>query len=86
MTYIYFYYQLNIYFGVFTVFSIFTYLLFLIHERRRNEKMNKMLFVNTVTKSHLTFPFGEVGRSGYGRECGSEGYKQFANINTYYVN
>ena len=43
MTYIYFYYQLNIYFGVFTIFSIFTYLLFLIHEKRRNEKMNDVI-------------------------------------------
>ena len=43
MTYIYFYYQLNIYFGVFTIFSVFTYLLFLIHEKRRNEKMNDVI-------------------------------------------
>ena len=45
-----------------------------------------MGFVNDVVKSDTAFPSGGVGRSGYGRECGSEGYKQFANIKVHYVN
>ena len=45
-----------------------------------------MGFVNEVVKSDTTFPSGGVGRSGYGRECGNEGYKQFANVKVHYVN
>ena len=45
-----------------------------------------MTFINTLTKSDYMYPSGGVGRSGYGRECGSEGLKQFANIKTHYVN
>jgi acyl-CoA reductase-like NAD-dependent aldehyde dehydrogenase len=43
-------------------------------------------FVNEVPKSDTTFPSGGVARSGFGRECGTEGYKQFANIKAHYVN
>lgn len=45
-----------------------------------------MGFVNEVVKSDTAFPSGGVGRSGYGRECGTEGYKQFANIKVHYIN
>ncbi len=44
-----------------------------------------MGFVNEVVKSDTAFPSGGVGRSGYGRECGTEGYKQFANIKVHYI-
>lgn len=42
-------------------------------------------FVNDIPKSEPPFPSGGVVRSGFGRECGSEGYKQFANIKTHWV-
>ena len=45
-----------------------------------------MGFVNEVVKSDYAFPSGGVGRSGYGRECGNEGYKQFANVKVHYIN
>jgi acyl-CoA reductase-like NAD-dependent aldehyde dehydrogenase len=45
-----------------------------------------MAFVNAVTKSDTMFPTGGVMRSGFGREGGLEGYSQFANIRTVYVN
>lgn len=43
-------------------------------------------FVNEIPKSEPTFPSGGVARSGFGRECGTEGYRQFANIKAHYVN
>ena len=45
-----------------------------------------MGFVNTVPFSDISFPTGGVYRSGYGRECGVDGFRQFANIKTHYVN
>lgn len=45
-----------------------------------------MGFVNTFTKSDYSFPTGGIGRSGYGRECGVEGARSFANVRVQYVN
>lgn len=42
-------------------------------------------FVNDIPKSEPSFPSGGVARSGFGRECGNEGYKQFANVKTHWV-
>lgn len=50
------------------------------------EVRSGMAFVNSVTKSDATFPTGGVARSGFGREGGDEGYRQFANIRTVYIN
>jgi succinate-semialdehyde dehydrogenase/glutarate-semialdehyde dehydrogenase len=43
-------------------------------------------FVNDVPKSEPPFPSGGVAKSGFGRESGVEGYRQFANIKTHWVN
>ena len=43
-------------------------------------------FVNIIPTSDVSFPSGGVGRSGYGREGGNEGIRQFANIKTHFVN
>ena len=43
-------------------------------------------FVNSVPASDYSYPTGGVANSGFGRECGSEGYRQFANIKTHFVN
>ena len=45
-----------------------------------------MCFINEVAKSEAVFPTGGVGRSGYGRECGLAGFREFANVRAYYVN
>jgi succinate-semialdehyde dehydrogenase/glutarate-semialdehyde dehydrogenase len=45
-----------------------------------------MNFINEVAKSEASFPTGGVGKSGYGRECGLTGFREFANIRVYYVN
>jgi len=44
-----------------------------------------MVFVNEVVKSDSRLPSGGIKQSGYGRDCGKYGVKEFANVKTIYI-
>lgn len=45
-----------------------------------------MTFVNEIVKSDARYPSGGVKYSGFGRECGEYGIKEFANIKSVWIN
>lgn len=43
------------------------------------------VFINAVTRSNTAFPFGGIKKSGFGRELGEQGLKEFSYLKTTWI-
>jgi succinate-semialdehyde dehydrogenase/glutarate-semialdehyde dehydrogenase len=43
------------------------------------------VFVNAVTRSNTAYPFGGIKKSGFGREMGEQGLKEFCSVKTVWI-